>query len=78
MIPKNHYLYIKKTLQCHIPKDLLKILNNTPTNTPHKTKSITCAKDGKLGFEYGGTPCCKDTRVSSCDITSIRPKIFKN
>ena len=26
----------KKTIQFHIPKDLLKILNDTPTNTPHQ------------------------------------------
>ena len=25
----------KKTIQFHIPKDLLKILNDTPTNTQH-------------------------------------------
>ena len=68
----------KKTIQFHIPKDLLKILNDTPTNTQHQTQSITCAKHGKLGFEYRGNPCCKDTRVSSGDIKSIRPKIVKN
>ena len=68
----------KKTIQFHIPKDLLKILNDTPTNTQHETQSITCAKHGKLGFEYRGNPCCKDTRVSSGDIKSIRPKIVKN
>ena len=40
----------KKTIQLNIPKDLLKILNDTPTNT-HQTQSITCAKHGKLGFQ---------------------------
>ena len=68
----------KKTIQFNIPKDLLKILNDTPTNTQHQTQSITCAKHGKLGFEYRGNPCCKDTRVSSGDIKSFRPKIVKN
>ena len=68
----------KKTIQFHIPKDLLKILNDTPTNTQHQTQSVTCAKHGKLGFEYRGNPCCKDTRVSSGDIKSFRPKIVKN
>ena len=67
----------EKTIQFHIPKDLLKILNNTPTNTQHHTQSITCAKNGKLGFEYRGNPCCKDTRISSSDLKSIRPKILK-
>ena len=66
----------KKTIQFHIPKDLLKILNDTPTNTQYK--SVTCAKHGKIGFEYRGNPCCKDTRMSSDDIKSIRPKIVKN
>ena len=41
----------KKTIQFHIPKDLLKILNDTPTNS-HQTQSVTCAKHGKLRFEY--------------------------
>ena len=66
---------VKTTIQFHIPKDLLKILNDTPTNTQHQTQSVTCAKYGKLGFEYRGNPCCKDTRVSSRDIRSFRPKI---
>ena len=68
----------KKTIQFHIPKDLLKILNDTPTNTQHQTQSITCAKHGKLGFEYRGNPCCKNTEVSSGDIKSFRSKIVKN
>ena len=68
----------KKTIQFHIPKDLLKILNDTPTNTQHQTQSKTCAKHGKLRFEYRGNPCCKDTRVSSGDIKSFRPKIVEN
>ena len=68
----------KKTIQFHIPKDLLKILNDTPTNTQHQTQSITCTKHGKLGFEYRGNPCCKNTKVSSVDIKSFRPKIVKN
>ena len=68
----------KKTLQFHISKDLLTILNDIPTNTQHHTQSITCAKHGKLGFEYRGNPCCKDTRVSSGVIKSIRPKTDKN
>ena len=63
----------KKTIQFHIPKDL-KILNDTPTNTPHQTQSATCAKHRKLGFEYRGNPCCKDTGVFSGDIKSGRPK----
>ena len=46
----------KKTIQLHIPKDLLKILNDTPTTLTNETKSITCAKGGKLGFEYRGEP----------------------
>ena len=37
----------KKTIQFHIPKDLLKILNDTPTNTKHETKPVACAKHGK-------------------------------
>ena len=65
----------KKPIQFHIPKNLLKILNDTPTNTQHHTQSITCEKDGKLGSEYRGNPCCKDTGVSSGDLKSIRPKI---
>ena len=68
----------KKNIQFHIPKDLLKIFNDTPTNTQHQTQSITCEKHGKLGFEYRGNPCCKGTRVSSGDIKSTRPKIIKN
>ena len=68
----------KKTIQLHIPKDLFKILNDTPTNTQHHTQSITCAKHGKLGFEYRGNPCCKNTRVSCGDLKSVRPKIVKN
>ena len=68
----------KKTIQFHIPKDLFKILNDTPTNTQHQTQSTTCTKHGKLGFEYRVNPCCKDTRVSSGDIKSVRPKIVKN
>ena len=68
----------KKTIQFHVPKDLLKILNDTPTNTQHQTQSITCEKPGKLGFEYRGNPCYKYTRVSSGDLKSIRPKIVKN
>ena len=63
----------KKTIQFYIPKDLLKILNDKPTNT-HQTQSLTCEKPGKLGFEYRGNPCCKGTRVSSGDKKSIRPK----
>ena len=31
----------KKTIQFHIPKDLLKILNDTPTNTQRQTQSKT-------------------------------------
>ena len=58
----------KKTIQFHIPKNLLKILNDTPKNTQHQTQSVTCAKHEKLGFEYRGNPCCKDTRVSTGDI----------
>ena len=68
----------RKTIQFHIPKDLLRILNGTPPNTQHYTQSITCAKHGKLGFEYRGNPCCKDTRVSSSDIKNFKPKIVKN
>ena len=68
----------KKTIQLNIPKYLLKILNDTPTNTQHYTQSITCEKHRKLGFEYKGNPCCKDTRVSYGDIKSVRPKIVKN
>ena len=68
----------KKTIQVHIPKDLLKIFNDTPTNTQHPTHSEFCAKHGKLGFEYRGDPCCKNTGVSSGDIKSFRPKIVKN
>ena len=34
----------KKSIQFHIPKDLLKTLNDTPTNTQHQTQSVTCAK----------------------------------
>ena len=68
----------KKTIQFHIPKDLLKILNDTPTNTQHHTHSEFCAKHGKLGFEYRENPCYKDTGVSSVDIKSFRPKIVKN
>ena len=49
----------KKTIQFHIPKDLLKILNDTPTNTQHHTQSVSCAKHGKLGFEYRGNPAVK-------------------
>ena len=64
----------KKTIQFHIPKDLLKILNDTPTNTQCQTQSITCAKHGKLGFEYRRNPCCKCTRVSSGDIKVSDPK----
>ena len=67
----------KKTIQLHIPKDLLKILNDTPTTPLNENKSITCAKGGKLGFEYRGSPCCKDAKVHSYDMRSIRPKIFK-
>ena len=47
---------VKKTIQFHIPKDLLKILNDTPTNTQHETKSVTCAKHGKMGLECRGNP----------------------
>ena len=68
----------KKTIQFHIPKDVLKILNDIPNNTQHETKSVTCAKQGKIGFEYSGNPCCKDTRVSSGDIKNVRSKIIKN
>ena len=68
----------KKTIQFNIPKDLLKLFNDTPTNTQHQTQSITCTKHGKLKFEYRGNPCCKDTRMSSGDIKSFRPKIVKN
>ena len=64
----------KKTIQFHIPKDLLKILNDTPTNTQHETKSVTCAKHGNIEFAYRGNPCCKNTRVSSGDIKGVRPK----
>ena len=28
----------KKTIQFHIPKDLIKILNDTPTNTQYQTQ----------------------------------------
>ena len=68
----------KKTIQVHIPKDLLKILNDTPTNTQHHTQSEFCAKHGKLGFEYRGNPCCKNTGVPSVGIKSFKPKIVKN
>ena len=69
----------KKTIQFHIPKDLLKISQwYTYKYTTSHTQAITCAKHGKLGFEYRGNPCCKDTRVSSGDIKSFRPKIVKN
>ena len=61
----------KKTIQLYIPKDLLKILNDAPTTPTNETKSVTCAKGGKLGFEYRGSLCCKDTRVHSCDMRSI-------
>ena len=67
----------KKTIQFHIPKDLFKILNDTPMGAQHLTQSITCAKCGKLGFEYRGNPCCKDIRVTSGDLKSVRPKIIK-
>ena len=67
----------KKTIQFHIPKDLLKIINDTPTNTQHHTQSVSCAEYGKLGIEYRGNPCCKNTKVSSGDIKSFRPKIVK-
>ena len=68
----------KKTIQFHVPKDLLKILNDAPTNTQHHTQSVSCAEYGKLGFEYRGNPCCKNTKVSSADIKSFRPKLVKN
>ena len=64
----------KKTIQFHIPKDLLKIINDTPTNTQHHTQSVSCAEYGKLGFEYRGNPCCKNTKMSSGNIKSFRPK----
>ena len=67
----------KKTIQVHIPKDLLKIINDTPTNTQHHTQSVSCAEYGKLGFKYRGNPCCKNTKVSSHNIKSFRPKIVK-
>ena len=68
----------KKTIQFHIPKGLLKIFNDTSTHSQHQTQSINCAKHGKLGFEYRGNSCCIDTKVSSGNIKSIRPKIVKN
>ena len=68
----------KKTIQVHIPKDLIKIPNDTPINSQHQTQSITCTKHGKLGFEYRGDPCCKNTKMSSVVIKSFRPKIVKN
>ena len=68
----------KKTIQVHIPKDLLKIINDTPTNTQQHTQSEFCAKHEKLGFEYRGDPCCKNTKMSSVGIKSFRPKIVKN
>ena len=68
---------VRKNIQINIPKDL-KIHNDTPTNTQHQTQSKTCTKHGKLGFECRGNPCCKDTRVSSGDIKSFRPKIVEN
>ena len=67
----------KKTIQVHIPKDL-KIINDTPTNTQQHTQSVSCAEYGKLGFEYRENPCCKNTKMSSGDIKSFRPKIVKN
>ena len=30
----------KKTIQFHIPKNLLKILNDTPTNTQHQKQYL--------------------------------------
>ena len=68
----------KKTIQVHIPKDLFKIFNDTPTNTQHHIQPVSCAEYGNLGFEYRGNPCCKNTEVSSKDIKSFRPKIVKN
>ena len=44
----------KKTIQFHIPKDL-KILHDIPTNTQHGTKSVTCAKHGKIGLNIEET-----------------------
>ena len=38
----------KKTIQLHVPKDLLKILNDTPTTPFNEIKSITCAKGKKI------------------------------
>ena len=38
----------KKIIQFHIPRDLLKILNDTPTDTQYQTQSKTCAKLGKI------------------------------
>ena len=58
----------KKTIQVHIPKDLLKIINDTPQHT----QSEVCAKHGKLGFEYRGNPCCKNTGVSSVGIKKFQ------
>ena len=62
----------KKTIQVHIPKDLLKIINDTPTNTQHHTQSEFCAKHGKLVFENRGNPCCKNTGVSSVGIKKFQ------